>query len=46
VRCFIEEYVTGSEGDVDDDEVRALRAALRANDVIPLLDPAEFLNAE
>ena len=46
VRCFIEEYVTGSEGDVDDDEVRALRAALRANAAIPLLDPAEFLNAE
>jgi hypothetical protein len=46
VRCFIEEYVTGSEGDVDDDEVRTLRAALRANDVIPLLDPAEFLTGE
>jgi hypothetical protein len=46
VRCFIDEYVTGSEGDVDDDEVRALRAALRAKDVIPLLDPGEFLKAE
>jgi hypothetical protein len=46
VQSFIEEYVTGSEGAVDDDEVRALRTALRANAVIPLLDPAEFLNAE
>jgi GNAT superfamily N-acetyltransferase len=46
VQYFIEEYVIGSEGDVDDDEIRALRAALRANDVIPLLDPAEFLTRE
>jgi GNAT superfamily N-acetyltransferase len=46
VRSFIEEYLTGSEGEVDDDEVRALRASLHLNDAIPLLDPAEFLKGE
>jgi GNAT superfamily N-acetyltransferase len=46
VRSFIDEYLTGSEGDVDDDEVRVLRAALHANDAIPLLDPAELLKGE
>jgi GNAT superfamily N-acetyltransferase len=46
VRSFVEEYLTDSEGDVDDDEVRALRAALHANDAIPLLDPAEFLKGD
>jgi hypothetical protein len=46
VRCFIEEYVTGSEVDHNDDEVRILRESLHAKDVIPLLDPGEFLNAE
>jgi GNAT superfamily N-acetyltransferase len=46
VRCFIEEYVTGGDGDVDDDEVRALRQALQAKNAIPLLDPAEFLSGD
>jgi GNAT superfamily N-acetyltransferase len=46
VRCFIEEYVTGSEGPVDDDEVRILRESLHADDVIQLLNPAEFLKGE
>jgi hypothetical protein len=31
------------EVDENDDEVRILRESLHANDVIPLLDPAEFL---
>lgn len=48
VEGFIEENLASSEGDVDDhdDEVRALRAALHANDAIPLLDPAELLKGE
>jgi hypothetical protein len=43
---FIDEYLAGAEGDVDDDEVRALRGALQAKSAIPLLDPAEFLTGE
>ncbi|BBX45228.1 hypothetical protein GCM10009641_21810 [Mycobacterium cookii] len=43
---FIDEYLAATEGDVDDDEVRALRAALQAKNAIPLLDPAEFLSGD
>ena len=43
LRGFIEEYVGGAEGDVDDDEIRAVREALQANDGVPLADPAEYL---
>jgi hypothetical protein len=36
--CFIEEYLAGTEGDVDDDEVRAVREALQAKGGIPLVE--------
>jgi GNAT superfamily N-acetyltransferase len=43
LRCFMEEYLAGTEGDVDDNDVLALREALQPEDGIPLLDPAEYL---
>jgi GNAT superfamily N-acetyltransferase len=43
LRCFIEEYLAGTEGDVDDDEVRALREALQTDEGVALVDPAEYL---
>jgi GNAT superfamily N-acetyltransferase len=46
VRSFIEEYLTGSEGDVDDEDARVLRESLHAKDGIPLLDPAQFLTGD
>jgi GNAT superfamily N-acetyltransferase len=41
---FIDEYLAGTEGDVDDKEVRRLREALQSKDVIPLVEPAKYLN--
>lgn len=43
LRRFIEQYLAGTEGNVDYDEVRAVREALQAKDAIPLVDPAEYL---
>jgi GNAT superfamily N-acetyltransferase len=43
LRCFIEKYLADTEGDVDDDEVRALRAALQTDDGVPLIAPAPYL---
>jgi GNAT superfamily N-acetyltransferase len=43
LRRFIEEYLSSTEGAVDDDEVRAVRAALQTENGIELADPAEYL---
>lgn len=40
---FFQEYLAGTEGDVEDDEARTVLDGLRANDTIGLIDPVEFL---
>lgn len=43
LRQFVEEYLSSTEGTVDDEEVRAVRAALQTESGVELVDPAEYL---
>lgn len=43
LRRFIDEYLESTEGAVDDDQIRGLRAALNSGEGIELEDPSEYL---